>query len=76
MKQEKTPLPAAKKGSGPRSPVSDPWRPTWKWHLKVLGGIYLALIIVYVGVTALLSRLPPPYGLRNVPREITPWLKK
>jgi hypothetical protein len=76
MKQEKTPLSSVKRVSEPRLPAPEPWRPTWKWHLKLLAGIYLALIVVYVGVSALLSRLPPPYGLRSIPKEITPWLKK
>jgi hypothetical protein len=57
-------------------PPSAAWRPDLRWHLKVLGGIYLVLIVVYVLVTAVLSRAKPPYGLRDIPKEVTPWLKK
>lgn len=52
------------------------WRPTWKWHLTVLGGIYLLLGIAFFAVDHFLSRLPEPYRLRAVPAEMTPWLKK
>jgi hypothetical protein len=52
------------------------WAPTWKWHLKALAGIYLFLAVFYVAVNAFLSRLPAPYGLRDIPPELTPWLKK
>jgi len=51
------------------------WKPTWSWHLKTLGIIYGILIVAYFGITAFLSRLPAPYGLREIPKEITPWLK-
>ena len=76
MKQEKAMPSSAPRFSGAKLPATEPWRPSWKWHLKVLSGIYLVLILVYVALTALLSRLPPPYGLRSIPKEITPWLKK
>ena len=52
------------------------WMPTWKWHLKVLGIIYVILIAAYFIIDALLSQLPPPLDLRDLPLEITPWLKK
>ncbi len=60
----------------PRPAAPAFWRPDLKWHLKALGGIYLALITLYVVVTAVLSRVHPPYRLRDVPQEVTPWLKK
>jgi hypothetical protein len=41
-----------------------------------MGGIYAFLVVAYLALTALLSRLPPPYGLRQIPKDITPWLKK
>jgi len=52
------------------------WRPSWKWHLKVLGTIYVVLIAAYFGISQFLSRIPPPYRMREVPKDITPWLKK
>ena len=57
------------------APVEPMWRPTWKWHLRVLAGIYVALTGVYFAVSAFLSRVPPPYRLREIPKEITPWMK-
>ena len=66
-------------GSPPPPPIpaaDAPWRPDWKWHAKVLGGIYMFLIVAYFALNALLSRLPPPYGLRHIPQDLTPWLKK
>ena len=62
--------------AAPRTPPPAPWLPDRAWHLKALGGIFLALVLVYFGLSAFLSRLPPPYGLREIPRELTPWLKK
>lgn len=52
------------------------WRPTLKWHLKVLGCIYVVLIVAYFAISKFLSSVPPPYRLREVPKELTPWLKK
>ncbi len=52
------------------------WKPTWKWHLRVLGGIYLVLTAAYFAISTFLSRLPPPYRTREVPKEITPWIQK
>ena len=52
------------------------WTPTWAWHLKTLAVIYLLLTIVFFAVDHFLSRLPEPYRLRDIPPEMTPWLKK
>jgi len=52
------------------------WRPTWKWHLKVLAAIYVVLISVYFVISAFLKKVPPPYRMRDVPMDVTPWLKK
>ncbi|MBI4669634.1 MAG: hypothetical protein HY747_10725 [Elusimicrobia bacterium] len=52
------------------------WIPTWKWHLKVLGIIYAVLVVLYFIIDALLSQLPPPLNIRDLPAETTPWLKK
>jgi hypothetical protein len=60
----------------PTAPVEPMWQPTWKWHLKVLGGVYVVLAIAYFAVSTFLSRVPPPYKLRDIPKEITPWMKK
>ena len=47
-----------------------PWKPTWKWHLKVLIIIYVTLVAVFF----LLNWLLAPY-LRDIPKDITPWLR-
>ncbi len=60
----------------PSVPTGEAWRPTWAWHLKALAGIYLFLAIFYFAVDHWLSHLPQPYRLRDVPLEMTPWLKK
>ena len=52
------------------------WFPDAAWHLKTLGTIYAALIVVYFGVSHLLKTLPKPYDVRQVPIELTPWLRK
>jgi hypothetical protein len=54
--------------------VPPAWQPDAAWHLKTLGAIYAALTLFYFGVTAVLSKLPKPYQLRNIPVEMTPWL--
>ena len=46
------------------------WKPTWKWHLKILGIIYLSLIAIFF----LLNWLLKPY-MRKLPQDVTPWLK-
>jgi hypothetical protein len=50
--------------------VKPVWMPTWKWHLKVLGIIYILLIVTFF----LLNWLLKPY-MRKLPHNITPWLK-
>ena len=50
------------------------WFPDWKWHLKALCWIYLALIAAFFTVSWLLHKLPPPYDQRQIPPETTPWL--
>lgn len=56
--------------------VEPMWRPTWRWHLKVLGSVYVVLVVIYFAISSFLSHVPEPYRLRDVPEEITPWLKK
>jgi hypothetical protein len=57
--------------------VTDPlWKPTWIWHVKVLGVIYVVLIVAYFAISQFLKRVPEPYRMRDVPKDITPWLKK
>lgn len=50
------------------------WFPDARWHLKTLAVIYAGLAVFYLGVDAVLSRLPKPYNLRTIPIEMTPWL--
>jgi hypothetical protein len=52
------------------------WTPTWAWHLKTLATIYVVLSILYFAISHFLSRVPKPYRMREVPQEITPWIKK
>lgn len=51
------------------------WRPTWKWHFKVLGTLYVLLAVAYFAISAFLSKIPQPYRMRDVPKDVTPWLK-
>ena len=46
------------------------WKPTWKWHLKTLAVIYSVLIVLFFVLNIVLK----PY-LRQIPKDITPWLK-
>lgn len=64
------------KKCGANLQMEAPWRPTWGWHAKVLGGIYIFLILAYFGISKFLNSVPPPYRLREIPKDITPWLKK
>lgn len=50
------------------------WFPNWKWHLKVLGAIYAVLIISFAVLKFTLPMLKPPYHIRQIPAETTPWL--
>ena len=50
------------------------WFPDWKWHLRTLAWIYIALIVVFFMTRYLLRKLPPPYHTRQIPSEMTPWL--
>lgn len=61
---------------GTQSSASTAWVPSAAWHLKALAVIYAVLLVVYVFLNTFLSRLPAPYGLRHIPDELTPWLKK
>ena len=51
--------------------IIEVWRPTWKWHLKTLGIIYVVLIFVLFAANIILK----PY-LRQIPKDITPWMKE
>ena len=51
----------------PAPRLSEPWWPTWRWHLKTLVGIYLFLTVFYFAMDRWLSHLPQPYRLRDVP---------
>lgn len=52
------------------------WRPSWRWHGIALGAIYVSLLVIFFAMDRFLSRLPEPYKLREVPKEMTPWLSK
>jgi hypothetical protein len=54
--------------------VAPAWQPDAAWHLKTLCVIWAALTLIYIGVSAVLSKLPRPYQLRSIPMEMTPWL--
>jgi hypothetical protein len=45
------------------------WQPTWRWHAKTLGIIYVVLIVLYFIAKSIMK----PY-VRQLPPEITPWL--
>ena len=51
------------------------WKPTWAWHGRVLLGVYVVLTIAYFAISAFLSRIPEPYRMRKIPKEVTPWIK-
>jgi len=50
------------------------WFPGWKWHVKTLSIIYLVLIAFFFTAKHYLAKLPPPYNIRTIPSEMTPWL--
>lgn len=45
------------------------WMPSLAWLLKVLAIIYIVIIIAFFSFNYLLK----PY-MRDIPKEITPWL--
>ena len=51
------------------------WFPDARWHLHTLGIIYACLVVFYFGVSHLLRKLPKPYHIRQIPSEMTPWLR-
>ena len=51
------------------------WFPNAAWHLRTLAIIYCALTVLYFAITFALKRLPKPYHLRQIPIEMTPWLR-
>lgn len=52
------------------------WKPTWRWHLTALGFIYAGLVVVFFLLSQFLSRVPQPFRMRDIPKEMTPWLKR
>src|SRR5690349_359422 len=52
------------------------WRPDWKWHLRTLLIIYAVLVVAYFGLSRFLSKVPEPWRMRDIPKEMTPWLKQ
>jgi uncharacterized membrane protein YvbJ len=55
---------------------ADLWRPDWKWHLRTLAIIYAILCVAFLGISRFLSKVPEPYRMRDIPKEMTPWLKR
>ncbi len=47
------------------------WFPSIKWLLKTLIIIYTVIIVVFFGLNYFLK----PY-MRDIPKEVTPWLNK
>jgi hypothetical protein len=78
--KNKDKFPKAAKAAAAPTPepvITEPvWAPTWKWHLTTLAIIYVCLTGAYFSVSYFLSHVPPPYKLREIPKELTPWLKK
>jgi len=52
------------------------WRPDWRWHLRALLFIYIFLVVVYFALSLFLSKVPEPFKMRDIPKEMTPWLKR
>ncbi len=54
--------------------------PMWTADVEMarddVGGIYVCLTVAYFAASTFLSRVPPPYKLREIPKDLTPWLKK
>lgn len=62
------------KKNAPETPQEQPWFPDWRWHLKTLSIIYLLLIAGFFTTRHFLAKLEPPYNIRQLPSEMTPWL--
>jgi hypothetical protein len=67
---------AAPPKAGPTAPSEPLWKPDWRWHLRALAAVYIFLFCVYLGLNLFLSKVPEPYRMRDIPPEMTPWLKK
>ncbi|HRY29357.1 MAG TPA: zinc ribbon domain-containing protein [Elusimicrobiota bacterium] len=52
------------------------WKPDWRWHAKALLVIYVSLTVIYFVLSLVLSKVPEPYRMRDIPKEMTPWLKQ
>lgn len=52
------------------------WTPDWQTHRKMLIWIFSTLLVVFFGLKLILHKLPDPYRIRQIPLEVTPWLKK
>jgi hypothetical protein len=56
--------------------VPPSWFPDWRWHARTLGVIYAVLVAFYFVTTFALRQLPKPYHIRDIPEDLTPWLKR
>ncbi len=71
-KTSKTKLPEP-----PAAPAGEAWRPTWRWHLKVLAGIYHRFgRVLFSPWIVGLSRLPEPYTIARRPAGNDPLAEK
>lgn len=52
------------------------WKPDWRWHARALAVIYVSLTVLYFVISHFLSRVPEPYRLRDIPKDITPWISR
>lgn len=73
----KNPRPEPARAGATATDAAGPfWRPDWRWHVRTLLIIYAVLTALYFVLNIFLSRVPEPYRMRDIPREITPWLKR
>ncbi len=63
-------------GVMPADAATEFWRPDWKWHVKTLAIIFVVLVVIYFVLSQFLAKVPKPHRMRDIPPEMTPWLKK
>ena len=56
--------------------MSQPFSPTFKWHLKVLAGLLALCSLAFFVLSYAVKRLPAPYQKKTPAPETTPWLNK
>lgn len=53
--------------------MTQPFIPTFKWHMKVWGIILLLCTVAFCTFSFISRRLPHPYKHRTPVAEVTPW---